>query len=98
MSDDTAPISPPDQSDRGLWARIVDAKDHSMDPVVVLCYGSVGAVIVLQAAVLLVAALGSKPGEISQAVSAAWSPGALGGGIAAILTPMVPGLFRKFGG
>jgi len=98
MPDDTAPMPSPDQSDRGLWARIVDAKDHSTDPVVVLSFSAVAAMFAFQAFVLIVAAFGVKPGEMAQAVNSSWSPAALGGGVAAILAPMVPGLFRKFGG
>jgi len=65
----------------GLLARLVDSADASVDPVVVLSYGAAGAYLVFQAVALY-------RGEV-------WQPMGFGGGLAAILSPMVPGLFRK---
>jgi hypothetical protein len=62
-------------------ARLWDGNDHGVDPVIVLSYGAAGAFVLFQGYALL-------HGE-------PWHPDAFGMGLAAILAPMVPGLFRK---
>lgn len=65
----------------GFISRLIDGNDHGTDPVIVLAYGAAVAFVAFQVVSLW-------HGE-------SWHPDSFGMGLAAILSPMVPGLFRK---